>query len=400
MRPNPSKTGYFVLEGLNSFATSFFFNYLLFLLRDAHGFGNLHNLITGAAHGLVYTVGSWYGGRFGQRYGYFTSLRVGFAGLVVSVGIGALVPALWGQLLSLGCWTLAVCFTWPMLEALVSERESAERLPNRVGLYNVVWALTAAMGYSMGGWIFQRFGKAGLYGVPMVIHAAQFLALWPLKARHDAWIALAPQGSNAGVVHAETVRPRYFQRLAWAANPLNYMAANTILAVVPGIASHVGLTIPQAGLVMSVWYYVRTAVFAKLWWWPGWHYHFGWFLAALVLLVAGFAVILTSPWVWLLVVAQIAFGWASAVLYYSSLYYAMDGSDSHGADGGVHEALIGMGICGGPAVSALGQWITGNPMAPAWTVTAFLAGGIGLAFRIRAHGLREDRLRQTVVDRG
>ena len=224
----------------------------------------------------------------------------------------------------------------------------------------------------------------------MVIHVAQFVTLWPLKARHDAWIALAPAGSADAPLHTESIRPRYFQHLAWAANPLNYMAANTILAVVPGIAAHVGLTIPQAGLVMSVWYYVRTVVFAKLWWWPGWHYHFGWFFAALVLLVVGFAVILTAPWVWLLVVAQIAFGWASAVLYYSSLYYAMDGSDSHGADGGVHEALIGMGICGGPAVSALGQWLTGNPMAPAWSVTAFLVGGVALALRIRSRGLRQN----------
>ncbi len=389
MRPNPSKTGYFVLEGLNSFSTAFFFNYLLFLLRDVHGFGNLQNLITGAVHGLIYTVGSWYGGRFGQRHGYFTSLRVGFAGLAVSIGIGALVPALWGQLLALGGWTLAVCFTWPMLEALVSERESAERLPHRVGMYNVVWALTAAMGYSMGGWIYEHFGRVSLYALPMAIHAGQFLATWPLKARHEAWIARAPAIAPTTAVHTESIRPQYFQRLAWAANPLNYMAANTILAVVPGIASHVGLTVPEAGLVMSVWFYVRAAVFAKLWWWTGWHYHFGWFLAGLVLLLVGFVGVLAAPWVWMLVLAQIAFGWASAILYYSSLYYAMDGSDSHGADGGIHEALIGMGICGGPAISALGQWLTGNPMAPAWSVTAFLVGGVALAFRIRSRGLRK-----------
>jgi predicted MFS family arabinose efflux permease len=389
VRANPSKSGYYILEGLNSFATSFYFNYLLFLLRDDHGFGNLQNLLVGAVHGFIYIGGSWYGGRFGQRHGYFTSLRIGFGGMAASIALGGLIPALWGQLLALWLWTFTMCFTWPILEALVSEHESVERLPNRVGLYNVVWATTAAMGYSMGGWIFEHFGRASLYVVPVAIHAAQFLATWPLRARHDAWLAVAPPLASVKESHVSDSRPRYFQRLAWTANPFNYMAANTILAVVPGIAGHVGLSIPQAGLVMSVWYYVRAAAFLKLWWWPGWHYHFGWFLSAFALLLVGFVGVLVAPWVWMLIVAQIIFGWASALLYYSALYYAMDGSDSHGADGGIHEALIGIGICGGPAVSAAGQWLTGQAMAPAWTVTAFLAGGIALAWRIRRQELRK-----------
>ena len=388
MRPNPSKNGYYLVEGLNSFATAFYFNYLLFLLRDAYGFGNFQNLVVGAVHGLIYIPSSWFGGRFGQRHGYFTSLRIGFGGMAASVALGGLIPALWGQLMALGLWTFALCFTWPILEALVSEHEPASRLPRRVGLYNVVWAFTAAVGFSTGGWIFQHFGPASLYVLPVVLNGILFLATWPLKARHDAWLAIAPPVERESVPDEVPVRPRYFQRLAWTANPFNYMAANTIVAVVPGIAVHVGLGIPEAGLVMSVWYYVRAAAFLKLWWWPGWHYHFGWFLSALMLLLVGFVTILTAPWVWLLVVAQIAFGWASALLYYSSLYYAMDGSETHGEHGGIHEALIGIGICGGPAVSAIAQWATNQPMAPAWTVTAFLAAGIGIALRVRRNGLR------------
>ena len=85
MRPSPSKTGYYVLEGLNSFATAYYFNYLMFLLRDAHGFGNLQNLTVSAVHGFIYIGGSWYGGRFGQRHGYFTSLRIGFGGMAAAV---------------------------------------------------------------------------------------------------------------------------------------------------------------------------------------------------------------------------------------------------------------------------------------------------------------------------
>lgn len=190
MRPPPPKAGYFVLEGTNSFATAYYFNYLMFLLRDAHGFTNLNNLSVGALHGLIYVGASWYGGRFGQRFGYFRSLRIGFGGMALSLALGLAVPALWGQLLALGGWTVAICFTWPMLEALVSEHEPPDRLPDRVGLYNVIWAGTAALGFSVGGLIFEHLGHASLYWLPLTIHACQWLAIGSLQRRHDRWFRI------------------------------------------------------------------------------------------------------------------------------------------------------------------------------------------------------------------
>ncbi len=84
-----------------------------------------------------------------------------------------------------------------------------------------------------------------------------------------------------------------------------------------------------------------------------------------------------------LILAQVGFGWASALLYYSALYYSMDGSETHGEHGGVHEALIGLGLCGGPAVSAGAIWVTGQPTAPAWVVAGGLAVAMGWVWQIR-----------------
>lgn len=383
MRPSPSKTGYYVLEGANSFATAYYFNYLMFLLRDAHGFTNLNNLSVGALHGLVYVGASWFGGRFGQRHGYFRSLRLGFGGMAASLAVGWMIPGWGGQLVALGLWTVAICFTWPMLEALVSEHELPERLPHRVGLYNVIWAGMAAVGFSTGGWIFERLGSASLYWLPLAIHALQWGATWPLQRRHDRWLASAPPAVTGPIPHDSAVRPAYFRQLAWVANPFNYMAINTIMVVAPGIAAHVNLSLSQAGLVLSAWFYARALAFLKLWFWPGWHYRFDWFFTAFALLLVSFVGIMLSPTVAGLLVAQVVFGWATALLYYSSLYYAMDGSDSHGADGGVHEALIGVGLCGGPAVSVGALWLTGQPTAPAWVVAGGLAAAMGLVWRIR-----------------
>jgi len=42
------KIGYFVLEGLNSFATVYYFYYLYFFMQKAFGFGNKANLALAA----------------------------------------------------------------------------------------------------------------------------------------------------------------------------------------------------------------------------------------------------------------------------------------------------------------------------------------------------------------
>ena len=46
MHTRKSKAIFFVLEGLNALATSYFNSYVYFLLRDRFAFGNLGNLAT------------------------------------------------------------------------------------------------------------------------------------------------------------------------------------------------------------------------------------------------------------------------------------------------------------------------------------------------------------------
>jgi MFS family permease len=194
-------------------------------------------------------------------------------------------------------------------------------------------------------------GGKSLYWLPLVMHAAQFILTFPLKKWHDDWLANAPSIRGEAAVIGETAgRPRYFQKLAFAANPFSYMAINTVVAVAPTIAAGAGFSVAEAGRIMSLWFIVRALSFVVFWFWHGWHYRFAWFAAALVLLIGGFFSIMLANSVWQLVLAQIAFGIATGLIYYSSLYYAMDGSEAKGEHGGIHEALIGAGICGGPAM--------------------------------------------------
>jgi len=170
------------------------------------------------------------------------------------------------------------------------------------------------------------------------------------------------------------------------------MATNTVVAIAPGIASRIGLGLTEAGLVLSVWFFVRALAFLNLWLWPGWHYRFSWFIGSLLVLLANFVAIVLAGNIRLLLIAQLGFGLSSALLYYSSLYYSMVGSKTHkthSEQGGIHEALIGIGIFCGPALSVVVQSFTCNSAAPAWVIAGALGVAVTMVFRIQ----RQSRFR-------
>jgi predicted MFS family arabinose efflux permease len=108
----------------------------------------------------------------------------------------------------------------------------------------------------------------------------------------------------------------------------------------------------QAGLFCSIWFFVRLCTFIVLWKWNGWHYRFFWLFKAFILLIAGFLILLISNNLFILLFAQIIFGWAVGLIYYSSLYYAMHVGEAAASHGGLHEAAIGAGIFLGPAIGS------------------------------------------------
>src|SRR5436305_13951275 len=80
----------FLLEGLNGFASSIYFNYIFFFLREHFGFGAKGNLLFCAANGLIYAIGAFYGGKFAQRRGYFRALNSSWWIMIASLMIALL----------------------------------------------------------------------------------------------------------------------------------------------------------------------------------------------------------------------------------------------------------------------------------------------------------------------
>jgi predicted MFS family arabinose efflux permease len=387
-----TKVGVFVLEGLNALGAALYYNYLFFHMRAEFGFGNLGNLFLCALNGLVYTAACWLGGRFAQRHGYFRALRLGFSVLVVAlVGGAALSRSLPGQFAAMLGWALGMALTWSSLEAITSEREPRVRLQILIGIYNVVWAAVTALAYFAGGAMMERWGARSIFLVPAGLHVAQLVLLAWLErsvanqhSTGDEANALAEAAPREEPPPNLPVPPATFLKMAWVANPFAYIAINALVPVIPRLADRLELSPTFAGFFCSIWLFARALSFALLWQWTKWHYRFRWLCGAYAAMAICFALILLSLNIWVLFAAQVFFGLASGLLYYSSLFYSMDVGETKGEHGGYHEAAIGAGICIGPAVGAASLWFfPASPNMNTWAVTGLLTAGFAWLLWLR-----------------
>jgi predicted MFS family arabinose efflux permease len=374
----------FTLEGLNSFATVFYFNYLYFLMRDDFGYDNKRNLALAAALGLIYALSATQTGKFAQHRGYFAALKAGYSTMAVFFVVGFLFHLFYqvafGQILSSIGVTVGMSFIWPTLEAFASDGETADGLPRIVGIYNVVWAATAALAFFIGGTVIHLFKYDSIFILPLAIILGMLgLTFW----LHTHATEMARDAVKASTTEQAPHQPasqnaKVFLRMALLANPFAYIGIQTLIAVIPGIAAKFQMSPMLTGFVCSFWYFVRFGAFIALWRWEGWHYRFRWLAAAFAILVVSFAAILMSPNFVVLIAAQIFFGAAIGLIYYSSLFYSMDASDTRGEHGGVHEAVIGLGNCVGPAVGALSlQFLPQYANSGAIAVSVLLLCGFG-----------------------
>lgn len=378
------KAGALALTGINSISTTCYFYYLYFFMQERFGFDRMRNLLLAAALGLIYMFASILCGRFAHRHGHFLSLRIGFLILAAMLSAGGQLPWAAGHLAVAVLCDIGMCFTWPTLEAMVSEGESPAGLQRMVGIYNLVWAGGGALAYFSGGALLEHFGLRSMFVVPAVLQWVQLALVVGLEgaAAHGRapGPGAAPPAAPAGRVDSNPRpigRARRLLKMAWLANPFAYLAINTLIAVVPSLARDLHLSPMFAGFFCSVWLFVRVGAFAVLWRWPGWHYRAGLLLAAYAAMVAAFALVLLVPNLELLIAAQVAFGLAVGLIYYSSLYYSMDLSEAKSEHGGLHEAAIGAGSCAGPAIGAVAlHWFPDAPGSSAWAVSGMLVLGL------------------------
>lgn len=389
-----AKRIYFLLEGSNAFATLFFFSYFQFLLRDEFGFGRRETLAVGGVHGLLYAFSAWRAGRFAERHGKTVALATGFVIMLMALASAGFLPSLLPQIACMLVWTVGMSFTWPALEALVSDGENDRSRPRVIGIYNLVWAGMAGLGYFSGGAIYEHLGQASLYWLPLTVLFFQLLIAAGLIRAGRRPPAVKPLEAPArehapeSIAYRQPVRPATFLKMAWLANPFAYLAINSLLLIIPDLARRFDLSPTLTGIFCSVWLFTRFAAFGALWRWTGWHYRFRWLLGSFLALVASFFVVLMARELWLVMAAQILFGAATGLIYYSSLFYSMDvGENTSAEHGGIHEMALGIGMGAGPLIGAAAlHFYPHAPNIGAFTVTSLLVVGAFGLIRLRWKG--------------
>jgi predicted MFS family arabinose efflux permease len=377
------KTSFFVLEGLNAFATGLYFNWLFFFTQSRLGFGIMENLGLVAGHGLIYTGAAWFGGWFAHRFGNYPALKIGFAILALSLGAGSFLPFAAAQVLVMLIWTFGMCFTWPTLQSFLSEGQPSHEMPRTAGIYNIVWSALSAVSYFVGGAMLEHLGIESLFWIPALIHLFQLgFVSWLEKSHVETPLpAHNPNVDSKDSFELEqTLNPivqKNFLRFALLTNPFAYVAINTVIPLIPVVAARFNLTPMLAGFFCSVWFFVRMGAFILFWLWPGWHYRFGFLLGAKIILITSFLGLLFAPNLWILLVAQILFGLSVGLIYYSSLYYSMHGGNAKTEHGGLHEAMIGVGTFFGAAVGVGAKYFfPGIAGASIWAVSSLLIVGL------------------------
>ncbi len=346
-----SKKLFYLIEGINSFASVYYSNYIFFFMQKQYGFGTLENLLLAALNGVIYTIGSLYGGKFAQKHGAPLSIGVGISGILLSLFCGGIFHALAIQIMVFAFWTFSICFIWPAIEAIVSDQE-VENLSTMVGVYNMTWAGFAALSYFTTGILLEKLGMQSIFWLPFGLHFFQLSMLFPLAIKFLKKEKRTVSSIASSNLQKRPVYSQNFLHMAWLANPFSYVAINTIIPLMPSIAQRLGLSTGSAGIICSIWMFARLGTFFSLWKWSGWQYRLRWMIGAFALMISCFAAILLAGSILTILLAQIGFGFSIGIIYYSSLFYSMDASEEKGSHGGLHEAMIGSGLFIGPAFSA------------------------------------------------
>jgi len=349
-----------------------------------------------AAGGLVYTIGALMGGRMVDQLGQrrLGSYMAMICILVCAFGAVAVVNrSLWGVFIFLLLLNFFTAPLWPAIESALTCVPGKLRLTKRITIYNINWSTTGFIAGGMVGSLALWLSWAGVF----IIGAAISLIVWIIIAFFSI-----PQ-SQIGVGHVEdsaeelarsqailaSPKSKTLLHMAWLSNMLSYVAANTVVAVLPTITILLGIkSYALATALASVWALTRIGGFLLTSFWTGWHYRVHWMMISYAGLLLGTVALLLSKSVLMLILSQALFGVALAMLYSGSLYYAMHLSHGSGANAGIHEGLIGIGTVLGPGVAAIsGSPDSVTPKALAMFVILAIGGGVMTIMARRAKGL-------------
>ena len=351
---------WYAIECLNSYAATLFCTGAYDFADDQLHVTPAVRLWLSAAWGFAYIFISLQSGRFSERFGprRVVGLMVFLCTLTSLVPLFTLhVPNVWLLLVLMLPFNLTSSTIWPAIESAITRTRAPMPLNMRTSMYNISWGSAGFVSFFTCGAL-EKWWWGNVFLVPALCSVLSFVIFLVFAAPSDA-IGKEHVPEESEQEHDIDTpemqhRAKTLLLMAWIGNALAYVAINVLLPVKMRLAAESGIVdLTAMAIATSAWGLTRVIAFAFLWRWSGWHYKVSWLLGAQLALWASFVLLMVVNTVPMLIVMQIIFGIAAATVYSSSLYYAMRVSEGHGGHAGIHEALIGLGICVGPAVSAI-----------------------------------------------
>lgn len=373
-QPSLKLAHYFWIEGLNGFAGVLFLNCAFFWARARFGYTATENLLLSSTHGLIYIFATKYGGKLSDRIGYDRLLSICVLAAAFCLLFGWIPSWHIFPFILVTIYTVFFAPTWPTLEAAILHSPGTTSMPDRLGLYNVTWALFGGLGFAVSATLFS-WNPDSIVWIPGLFYLFQW-----------AWLRWAPRNilpSTTAIPHrgdhiALKVK-RHFVYTAWLGNSLAFLMIASFFALTPFFGERLQLSSTNTILLASTLLFARTIGFLVLWKWNGWHYHMTWsqsalWIAPLCLIVAFF-----SNHLIIIFVALFVLGLAAGVSYSGSIYYSLDYGNKKAEHGGNHESILGIGIFIGPLLAAIASSISPGTFAAQWTI-------IGLALSANVIG--------------
>lgn len=339
--------------------------------------------------GLLTAAGSVLGGRVIQRHGCRTSLRAGLLGLIVGACAGWMLPEGWNMVLAIVLVASFQGFVWPAIEAALARGEPQHRVQHLMGMYNLGWSGASGFSFFITTPLMSMFGLRAMFVLPLALYLFNLFLVWKVLPDYDSIPDEHHTVVDSEGMELTAAQRRAFRLLGWLANPMAYVAINVIVTYNPVVAQRIGVSFATASSWFSLWFYVRMVAFDLLRRWSGWHYRPGMLFTAFATAMLGFAGMMLAPSLAAHVVAQVVFGLSIGLLYQSSLFYSMAGSEEKGTHGGFHESFIGLGIAAGASMAFLGDRVAPqHPMLSVGLVWALMTVALLLMWRIASAAKR------------
>ncbi len=384
-----AKAWIFRTELLHSFPTTFLVYGEPYLLKERFHSSLGVIALSQALCGLCVAIGAYVGGQIAHRFRPGLAIQIGLIGSLLAVLIEIVLnksSGLPAVLFSFGMFSFAQVIVWPGIESGLMEGENQSTVQHFVSLFNLTWSLGTAFAFLLATPLMSRFGLNVVFTLPAIFYLIN-IALSEMGRRKS--LSAAEPNQQLSSIPLEAAVPEKeaaeltpkersaFRWMGWLANPFAYVAIQVIVTFNPHLQEKLGLSFGAASVWCSLWFYVRTLTFEILRRWTWWHYRWKFLCLAFVSAILSFGAIVLAPNLVVLLFAQLVFGMCVGLMYQSSLYYSMAGSEAQGEHGGSHESFIGIGIMSGPLLVYIGSQIfPGSGPAAVAIVTILMAAGL------------------------